>query len=85
MVPDSKSKDPRPAGDLDRRTLVVTMRILLLVREESGLAKRIRSFWSAIYWVRIDGTVAHLHSALFISIPYFLIILDYDFKQTTYK
>ena len=34
---------------LDRGTLVVTMGILLLVREESGLAKRVRSLWSAIY------------------------------------
>ena len=40
---------PRPAGVLDRGTLVVIMQILLLVREESGLAKRIRSLWSAIY------------------------------------
>ena len=46
--PDLQTKDPRPAGVLDRETLVVIMRILLLVREESGLAKIIRS-WSAIY------------------------------------
>ena len=33
------------------------MQILSLVREESGLAKRIRSLWSAIYWVsqRLEG------------------------------
>ena len=49
MNPDSQSKDPRPAGVLDRETLVVIMRILSLVREENGLAKRIRSLWSAIY------------------------------------
>ena len=49
MGPDLQSKDPRPAGVLDRETLVVIMRILSLVREESGLAKRIRSLWSAIY------------------------------------
>ena len=46
MGPDSQSKDPHPAGVLDRGTLVVIMRILSLVREESRLAKRIRSFWS---------------------------------------
>ena len=49
MGPDSQSKDPRLAGVLDRGTLVVIMQILSLVREESGLAKRIRSLWSAIY------------------------------------
>ena len=47
--PDWQSKDPCPAGVLDRRTLIVIMRILSLVREESGLAKRIRSLWTAIY------------------------------------
>ena len=52
MGPDSQSKDPRPAGVLDRGTLVVIMQILSLVREESELAKivmRIRSLWGAIY------------------------------------
>ena len=49
MGPDLQSKDPRPAAVLDRGTLVAIMRILSLVREESGLAKRIRSLWSAIY------------------------------------
>ena len=49
MGPDSKSKDPRPAGVLNRGTLVVIMQILSLVREESGLDKRIRLLWSAIY------------------------------------
>ena len=49
MGPDLQSKNPRPAGVLDRETLVIIMRILSLVREESGLAKRIRSLWSAIY------------------------------------
>ena len=49
MGPDSQSKDPRAVGVLDKGTLVVIMRILSLVREESGLAKRIRSLWSAIY------------------------------------
>ena len=49
MGPDSQSKDPHLAGVLDRGTLVVIMQILSLVREESGLAKRIRSLWSAIY------------------------------------
>ena len=39
----------RPAGVLDMGTLVVVMPILSLGREKSGLAKRIRSFWSAIY------------------------------------
>ena len=48
MGPDSQSKDACPAGVLDRETLVI-MRILSLVREESGLAKRIRSLWSTIY------------------------------------
>ena len=49
MGPDSDIKDSLPAGVLDRGTLVVIMRTLSLVREESGLAKRIRSLWSAIY------------------------------------
>ena len=40
---------PRPAGVLDRGTLVVIIRILSFVREESGLAKRIRSLWIATY------------------------------------
>ena len=43
------SQDPCPAGVLGRGTLVVIMRIVPLVREESGLAER--SLWSAIYWV----------------------------------
>ena len=34
---------PCPAGVLDRGTLFVIMQILPLVREESGLAMRIRS------------------------------------------
>ena len=46
---DSHSRDPRPAGVLDRGTLVVIMQILSLVREESEIAKRMRSLWSAIY------------------------------------
>ena len=49
MGPDSHSKDPRLAGVLDRGTLVDIMRILSLVREERGLAKRIRLLWSACY------------------------------------
>ena len=49
MGPDSQNKDPCSAGALDRGTLVVIMRILSFVREESGLAKRIRSLWNAIY------------------------------------
>ena len=49
MGPDSQSKDPRPTGVLDRGTLVVIMRILSLVTEGSGLAKRTRFLWSAIY------------------------------------
>ena len=49
MGPDSQSRNPLPAGVLDRETLVVIMRLLLLVREESGLAQRIRLTWSAIY------------------------------------
>ena len=49
MGPNSLSKDPHPAGVLDRGTLVVIMQILSLLREESRLAKRIRSLWSAIY------------------------------------
>ena len=49
MDPDLQNKDPRPAGGLDRETLVVIMQILSLVREEGGLAKRIRLLWSAIY------------------------------------
>ena len=57
MGPDSQSKDPRPAGVLDRGTLVIIMQILTLVRKESGLAKRIRLLWSGIYWVspRLEG------------------------------
>ena len=49
MGHDLQSKDPRPAGVLDRGTLVVIMQILSLEGEESGLAKRIRLVWSAIY------------------------------------
>ena len=49
MGPDSQSKDPCLVGVLNKGTLVVIMRILSLVREESGLAKRIRLLWSAIY------------------------------------
>ena len=50
MDPDLLSKDPLAAGVLDRGTLAVIMQILSLVRKISGLAKRIRSLWSAIYW-----------------------------------
>ena len=46
---DLQSKDPCPAGVLDRGTLVIIMRILSLVKEESELAKRIRLLWSATY------------------------------------
>ena len=46
---DLQSNGPCPAGVHNRGTLVVMMPILSLVREESGLAKRIRSLWSAIY------------------------------------
>ena len=49
MGPNSQSQDPCPAGVLDSGTLFVIMRIFSLVREENGLAKRIRSLWSAIY------------------------------------
>ena len=49
MRPDSQSKDPRPAGVLDRETLGVITQIQSLVREEIGLAKRIRWLWNAIY------------------------------------
>ena len=54
---DSQSKDTRPAGVLDRETLVTIMQILSLIREESELAKRIRLLWSAIYYVspRLEG------------------------------
>ena len=46
MGPNSQSKDPRPAGVLDRGKLVIIMQILPLVRGESELAKRIRLLWS---------------------------------------
>ena len=49
MGADSQSKDTRPAGVLDRGTLAVIMQILSLPTEESGLAKRIRSLWTAIH------------------------------------
>ena len=57
MGPDSQSKDPGLAVAVDRGTLVIIMRILSLVREESGLTNRIRSLWSAIYCVspRLEG------------------------------
>ena len=57
MGSDSQSKDPRPASVLDRWTLVIIMQILSLLRKESGLAKRTRSLWKAIYWVspRLEG------------------------------
>ena len=40
---DSQSKDPRPAGVLDRETMVVIMQILSLLSEGIGLARRIGS------------------------------------------
>ena len=49
MDSDLQSKDPPPVGVLDRGTLLVIMLILSLVREESRLAKRLRSLWSAFY------------------------------------
>ena len=58
MSHDLQNKDPcLLAGVLDMGTLVIIMQILSLVREESGLAKRIRSLWSATYWVspRLEG------------------------------
>ena len=57
MGPDSQSKDPRPVGVLNRGTLVVIIQILSLVTEESGLAKRIKLLWSAIYSVspKLEG------------------------------
>ena len=57
MGPGLQSKDPLLAGVLDKETLVVIMQILSLVREGSGLAKRRRSLWSAIYGVssRLEG------------------------------
>ena len=57
MGPNLQSKDPRLAGVVDRGTMVAIMQILSLVRDESGLAKRIRSLWSAIYSVspRLEG------------------------------
>ena len=42
MSLDLQSKDPCPAGALDRGTLVVIIQILLLVSKGIGLAKRIR-------------------------------------------
>ena len=45
----SQSKDLGAAGVLYRKTLVVIMRILSLIIKERGLAKKIRSLWSAIY------------------------------------
>ena len=45
----SELTEQGPAGVFDRGTIVVIMRILSLVREESELAKRARSLWSAIY------------------------------------
>ena len=57
MGPNLQSKDPRLAGVVDRGTMVAIMQILSLVRDESGLTKRIRSLWSAIYSVspRLEG------------------------------
>ena len=55
MSPNWQSEDPHPAGVLDRGTLVIIMQILSLVREESGLAKRIRLLWSVIYLVNPRG------------------------------
>ena len=55
MCPNSQSKDPHPEGFLDRRTLVVIMRILSLVNAEvSDLDKRIRLLWSATYQVNLS-------------------------------
>ena len=57
MGPNSMTKDPRLAGVLNRETLVVIMQIVSLVREESRLAKSIRSLQSAMYRVnpRLEG------------------------------
>ena len=49
MDPDRQSKDPCLAGVLDKGTFIVIMQILSLLREESGLEKRIKLLWSAIY------------------------------------
>ena len=48
-VNESQSKGLHLTGVHDRGTLVVIIRILPLVREGTGLAKRMRSLWSAIY------------------------------------
>ena len=57
MGSDSQRENRHLGVVLDRGTLVVIMRILSFVREESGPAKRTRSLWSAIYWVspRLEG------------------------------
>ena len=44
MGPNSQSKNPRPVCILDRGTLVIIIRILSLVREESGLTKRMECY-----------------------------------------
>ena len=49
MNPDWQRKDPRPEGVLGSEILVVTMRILSLVSEGKGPAKRITSLLSAVY------------------------------------
>ena len=49
MGSDSQRENRHLGVVLDRGTLVVIMRILSFVREESGPAKRTRSLWSAIY------------------------------------
>ena len=49
MGPNLQSMDSRLAGVLNKGTLVVTMQILSLVSEGSGLARRIRLYWSAIF------------------------------------
>ena len=43
MGPELQCKDPRPAGVLDRGTLVTIMQMMSLVNEVSDLAKKIRS------------------------------------------
>ena len=51
--PHLQSKDPHLTGVFDRGILVVIMQVLSLVSKGSGLAKRIRLSWNAVYKVNL--------------------------------
>ena len=55
MGPDSQSNDHYMVGVLDRGILVAVVRILSLVKEGNGSARRIRQQWSLISEPKVRG------------------------------